>query len=287
MKKLLPDQLKQLWCLVDQEQLTPAQFEAEEKRLLAQQEDAWRQALLLDEHQDLQISLLSELRLYFGGDEDLFEIRRRCTSAVGDLKAVWQERDRTDRRRIEEFYDQSQAYVYDLMWWHTLSEDNSPLAYVTALQFAQRHGCGHCLDFGAGVGAGGILFARHGLEVALAEISSPLLAFSQWRLHRRGLRAQLIDLKTQALPKAAFDFVTAMDVFEHLVDPVATLEQIGEALKPGGFLFGRFHADIDKDRPQHIVQDFGPMFQRARKLGLVEFWRDEWLWGHQVFQKPR
>jgi hypothetical protein len=22
-----------------------------------------------------------------------------------------------------------------------------------------------------------------------------------------------------------------------------------------------------------------------RALGLVEVWRDEWLWGHQVFQK--
>ena len=31
--------------------------------------------------------------------------------------------------------------------------------------------------------------------------------------------------------------------------------------------------------------DFAPTFARLRELGFVEAWRDEWLWGHQVFQK--
>ena len=76
-----------------------------------------------------------------------------------------------------------------------------------------------------------------------------------------------------------------MDVFEHLVDPVKTVNELSEALRPGGFLFGRFHAEIDEDRPQHIVQDFGPVFARLSDLGFVQVWQDEWLWGHQVFQK--
>ena len=106
-----------------------------------------------------------------------------------------------DRQSIEQFYDTSQATIYELMWWHTLGDDNSPLAYVTALHFAQQHGCQRYLDFGAGVGAGGILFARHGLEVTLADISSTLLGFSQWRLDRRGLAATYIDLKVGRLPQ--------------------------------------------------------------------------------------
>jgi hypothetical protein len=31
--------------------------------------------------------------------------------------------------------------LYELMWWHTLNEDASPLAYVTALRFAQQREC--------------------------------------------------------------------------------------------------------------------------------------------------
>jgi hypothetical protein len=33
------------------------------------------------------------------------------------------------------------------------------------------------------------------------------------------------------------------------------------------------------------VHDFEPTFERRRALGFVEVWRDEWLWGYQVFQK--
>ena len=37
----------------------------------------------------------------------------------------------------------------------------------------------------------------------------------------------------------------------------------------------------------HIVQDFEPVFARFAEQGLREVWRDDWLWGHQVFQKTR
>jgi SAM-dependent methyltransferase len=119
----------------------------------------------------------------------------------------------------------------------------------------------------------------------LADISSSLLRFSAWRLGIRKLPAQYIDLKLSGLPSQAFDVITAMDVFEHLSDPVEAIEQLWKALKPGGFLYARISAEPDEERPQHIVEDFEPTFERMRALGLVEVWRDEWLWGHQVFQK--
>src|SRR5207253_421114 len=98
--------------------------------------------------------------------------------------------------------------IYELMWWHTLTDDTSPLAYVTALQVAERQAGRRSLDFGAGVGSGAVLFARHGFEVALADISSTLQRFSKWRLELRKLPARLIDLKATKLPSDAFDFIT-------------------------------------------------------------------------------
>jgi len=214
------------------------------------------------------------------------EVQRQCVQAVTTLKGEWQAQVKPgDRHSIEQFYDASQATIYELMWWHTLGDDASPLAYVTALHLAQQHGCQSYLDFGSGVGSGAILFARHGFTVTLADISSTLLGFSQWRLERRQLPAAYVDLKVSQLPHHAFDFMTAMDVFEHLVDPVETVERLWDALKPGGFLYARISAESDEERPQHIVQDFGPTFARMQALGLVQVWQDEWLWGHQVFQK--
>jgi 2-polyprenyl-3-methyl-5-hydroxy-6-metoxy-1,4-benzoquinol methylase len=285
MDKLLPDQLKEFWQTVARHEHTTEEYTEVYDRLLAEYRHTWERALILDEHQDLSESLLTELGRYTQCADNA-EVRRRCEQAVASLKREWEDTVRAvDRGSIERFYDQSQAMLYELMWWHTLGEDVSPLAYVLALRFAQQHGCQSYLDFGAGVGSGGILFARHGFQTALADVSSSLLRFSAWRLGIRNLGVQYIDLKLSGLPSQAFDVITAMDVFEHLSEPVEVVETLWKALKPGGYLYARISPEPDEDRPQHIVHDFEPTFERMRALGFAEVWRDEWLWGHQVFQK--
>ena len=285
--QLLPDRLKALWQDVDRHLLTLEQFNEEQERGLAEYRSLWEQALICEGHEDLRESLHAELARFFGCG-DLSEIERRCARALADVKDEWCGAvDRADQQSVARFYNESEAMIYELMGWHTLGDDTSPLAYVVALRFALMHGCECYLDFGAGVGSGAILFVRHGLEVTLADISSPMLDFSQWRFCLRDLAAQFVDLKTSSLPSQTFDIVAAMDVFEHLVEPAQTVTDLWQSMKPGGFLFGRFHSEVDEDRPHHIVQDFGPTLDRLHELGFVEVWRDEWLWGHQVFQKPR
>ena len=159
MEQLLSDRLKDLWRSVDQNQLSAEDFGTKQEHGLDEYRSTWKQALLLPGHEDLQESLLSELGKYFACD-DLGEIRRRCNDAVSAMKREWEQAvNPNDAESIEQFYDDTQSYLYDLMWWHSLCDDDSPLACVTALHFAQRHGCRKCLDFGAGVGSGAILFA--------------------------------------------------------------------------------------------------------------------------------
>lgn len=284
MEHLLPDQLKTAWQAVDAQSLTPEEFDARQQAWTEEYRQIWRKALMLDGQNDLTASLLAEIARFSG--ESVEQVEQRCKGAVTAIADEWNAQVSADSREsVERYYDQSEGYVYDLMWWHALHDDDSPLGYVTALDFAQRHGCSSYLDFGSGVGAGALLFARNGFEVALADISSTLLGFCKWRLGQRDLPAKFIDLKEAKLPENAFDIVTAMDVFEHLVDPVEALDSIHSALKPGGYLFGRFAAEEDESHPQHIVLDFAPAFARLAELGFKEVWRDEWLWGHQVFQK--
>jgi 2-polyprenyl-3-methyl-5-hydroxy-6-metoxy-1,4-benzoquinol methylase len=285
MEKLLPEHLKDFWQTVVRHEHSAEDYTREYDRALAEYRQTWERALILPEHHDLQESLLAELGRYTQC-ADVAEVRHRCEHAVASVKREWENTVQPhDRRSIERFYDESQAMLYELTWWHTLGYDLSPLAYVLAVRFAQQRGCQSYLDFGAGVGSGGILFARHGLQATLADISSSLLRFSAWRLGIRKLSAQYSDLKLSGLPSQAFDFITAMDVFEHLSDPVEAAEQLWKALKPGGFLYARISPEPDEKRPQHIIEDFGPTFERMQRLGFVEVWRDEWLWGHQVFQK--
>ena len=286
MDKLLPDRLKELWGRVERKQLTVADGESQQGRLLDEYRAIWTEALVLEGQPDLRQSLLNELAAYLGC-VDLAAVESSCKDATRALGDDWRRMvDPADTRSIERFYDQGQGYLFELMWWHTLVPDHGPLAYVLALEFARQRQSGRrYLDFGAGVGSGGLLFARHGFHVSHADISSTLLRFSQWRMERRGLSAEFIDLKGASLPPDAFDMITAMDVFEHLPDPVKAVDHLAVALKRGGFLFGRFAAEHDEDRPQHIVFDFGPVLERLTSWGFTQVWRDEWLWGHQAFQR--
>ena len=285
MERLLADQLKRLWQCVEAKKLFTEEFNIKHEHGLAEYRKVWSDALILDGQEDLQQSLLIELGCYMNC-ENLTEIERRCRRAVDNLATEWRDKVHpTDRMSIENFYNETEEEIYELMWWHTLSDDLSPLSYVTALKFAQRESCRSCLDFGSGVGSGSLLFVRNGLKVGLGDISSPLLEFSQWRFQLRRLPAAIFDLKKTDLPSHSFDMVTAMDVLEHLADPVEAVEKLSSVLRPGGFLFGRFSAEPNEDRPLHVVQDFEPSFRRLSELGFVQVWQDDWLWGHQVFQK--
>ena len=282
----LAQQLRELWARVDTQEMTSDAAMAEQERLLAVYRQIWGAALKLKGERDLTHSTLVELAARHQ-TSDLAAVRRRCEDAVKSLKTAWDKDVPTvDTQHVERFYDRTALFIDELMWWHTLSEDDTPLAYVAAMKFAASHGARAVLDFGSGVGSGGLLFVRNGFDVTLSDISSVLLEFCAWRFKTRGLAARFIDLKSERLPKQAFDFITAMDVFEHLTEPVETVDLLADALKPGGYIFGRFASDIDPDRPMHIVQDFDPVFARFGQLGFTEVWRDDWLWGHQVFRKP-
>jgi hypothetical protein len=84
-----------------------------------------------------------------------------------------------------------------------------------------------------------------------------------------------------ALKAGSYDLVTAMDVREHLVDPVGTVDTLADAMAPGGFLYGRFAAEDNADYPQHIVTDFEATFTRLAQRRFKEVWRDDWLRGQK------
>src|SRR5262249_22535880 len=182
---LLPDRLKSLWASVQDQRISEDEFQTEQESSLKEHRDHWREALLLEGFQSLEESLMSELGGHLGSS-DLAEVRRRCELSAGGAEQEWRERvHAADKESIEQFYEKSQRVLYELVWWHTLNEDESPLAYVVALHFANQHACRTVLDFGAGIGSGGILFARDGLAVTLADISSPLLHVCKWRFRQR------------------------------------------------------------------------------------------------------
>lgn len=281
---LVPDRLAELWQKVAADEMSRDDYVREQEQLLEPYRIEWKNALLFDGQTALRTSLLAEVAAYYR-ISDLANIDRSCDLAVDTLRSEWERTvDSRQRSSIESFYETA-THIYDLINWHTLRDDSGPLAYVVALQIARAHRVRTCLDFGSGVGSGGLLFCRANIDTTLADISATLLDFARWRFDRRRLAARFLNLKDAPLPEASFDLILAMDVFEHLVDPVEVVEQLWRALNPGGLLFARIHAEADPSHPQHIVKDFGPTFARMEDLSFVEKWRDSALWGHLLFQK--
>ncbi|MBI3758028.1 MAG: class I SAM-dependent methyltransferase [Deltaproteobacteria bacterium] len=280
----LPDRLRAVWKDLEASRLNKEAMTTIQERELEVYRSEWRKALLQPDEQDLRTSLLREVACYYGMS-DLVAVERLCAGAVATMRQEWEQQiDPSRRASIERFY-QSATMVYDLMGWHSLRDDTGPLGYVLGLEIAREQQVRTCLDFGSGVGSGALLFTQAGVRMTLADISTTLLDFARWRFTARGLAAHFLNLHHDALPDASFDMILAMDVFEHLVDPVDAIERLWRALRPSGLFFGRIQVEDAGTHPQHIVRDFEPTFARMRELGLVEIWRDTWLWGHRLFQK--
>jgi SAM-dependent methyltransferase len=282
---MLPDKLAKLWREIERGERPGEDYERLKEQWFAEYRNDWADALLSAGHTDLKQSLLSELGRY-AGLADASEVERLCRAAPGELAKEWDAWvDTRHRASVEAFYDKSRAEIYGLLWWHTLVDDDTPLSYVLAMRFARENGCRSYLDFGSGVGSGALVFRRNGFEVTCADISSPMLDFCKFRLASRGWQGSFVDLKTQSLPDGAYDFITAMDVFEHLYDPEEAIERLWRALRPGGFVLGRWAVEEGDERRGHIATDFGPTRARMRALGMERVWKDDWVWGHEIYQK--
>lgn len=226
----------------------------------------WAEALILDPRTDLRANLVGELAEYLGEPEE--EVLERCRTGAGELAGAWSDAVPKSTEEVAAFYGRTDAYLYDLTWWHALAEDESALAGVEALEAALGHRARTVLDFGSGIGSLGLLMARHGLDVTLAEINPTLCDYARWRFDRRGLPARFLDAGLEALPEDAFDFVSAVDVLEHLPDPRAALRSLAAALRPGGTLFVHLPPEADGSRPMHLWHDPDALLRHLDEAGL-------------------
>jgi mycofactocin glycosyltransferase len=226
----------------------------------------WAEALTLSGQPDLRVSLLAELAEYTG--QPTGQVETRCRSAAADLARAWQEAAPATPEAVAAFYQQADAYLYDLTWWHALVADDSALIHVEALETALAHHAHTALDFGSGVGSQGLLLARHGVSVTLAEVNPRLNDYARWRFERRGLRARFLDLRSEPLAAGTFDFIAAVDVLEHLPDPRATLAALAASLRPGGTLFIHLPPESDSAHPQHLWHDVNVLLAHLSEAGL-------------------
>lgn len=232
----------------------------------ARRRQTWADALILPGQPNLQTSLVVELATYLG--QPVVETSERCRTATADLARAWRDVAPSTPEEITAFYRQEDTYLYELTWWHALGNDDSALVQVEALEVTLAYHARTVLDFGGGIGSLGLLLARHGMDVTLAEISPALNAYTRWRFAQRGLAGRFLDAGSTPLPENAFDFIAGVDVFEHLLAPAMVLKALAAALRPGGTLFVHLPPAADTLRPMHLWHDPAVLLEHLAEAGL-------------------
>jgi SAM-dependent methyltransferase len=185
---------------------------------------------------------------------------------------------------LAEFYNSVDSWSFDLLWYSYLQTVGFayPKHVVVADELGLPEGA-RLLDFGSGVGVTAQLFAALGYEVALADVSAPLLEFARWRLERRGVKAAYLQLPTE-LPTASYDLITALDTFAHVPDAGQTARELYAATRPGGYLAANFDVRRQSDRNAwHLYEDDLPLRWAIERAGYAPVKRiDGSLWIYQA-----
>lgn len=239
-----------------------------QKRPTEALQQRWLHGILLPGIDDPRESCLTELCEYTGRSRE--DVEALCRASRERLKEVWQERSRDDAESIEDFYRHADAYLYGLLWWHCLQKGPAVAWNARILELAQERGVRTCLEYGGGIGSLALALSRAGVETTLADISQPSLEFARWRAQRRNLALRTIDLSKDELGDETFDLVTAIDVLEHVADPIATLEELTRRVRVGGYLcFDLIAGRLDPEEPFHLMRSKFPIRSRVRAMGLA------------------
>lgn len=171
------------------------------------------------------------------------------------IKQKWEKESPKTKEDIINYYNTLDLYIPELSSWHAMVKNIDHLKNVEFLQLCLKSNCSSFLDYGAGIGSSGLVFYYYGFSVTLADISDVMLNYSKWRFQRHNAKARFIDLKKMSIGENLYDCITAIEVLEHVSNPVDAMRKIYKALKSGGYVFVTTPFFKDEKRPQHLVHD--------------------------------
>jgi len=232
--------------------------------------EIWRAALCLPGHTDLADSLAQEYADY----------RSISLSAARErLEESWRSHHQRRRQvfpadlepeKLRRYYDANEELGMEIgLNWHSLRTDPWALHSVAGLHAVQQMSdAASVFEFGHGIGSTGILFARHGFEVTLGDISHAYREFTRYRFQRRGLKATFVDLTSTAPQPEAYDAMVSFDVLEHIRNPLPAIRAMHAGLRSGALMVLNIAFGRDPDNPEHLLTWRTGVLDRIRAVGF-------------------
>lgn len=158
--------------------------------------------------------------------------------------------------KLEQFYKQTDAFVYELVLWNRNSVKRRMRSYI-AKYLTQYEGTGkNVLCVGDGLGFDSFYFAQKGQNVTYYEVPGFSHRFASRLFSPAGAVIKVASDPKQ-IQKEYFDAVVCLDVLEHVRDVNAFVKQLVDFIRPGGILI--VHA------PFYMVHSSNPTHLKANR----------------------
>jgi len=180
---------------------------------------------LLDTHDRSVAAQGADLLLRFIAD-----MPAALAQQIADVPAFREPVERAWQEPCVDSFVALSCTVHDV-WAHLVGpeseEDDAVLAEIL------RHDAASVIDFGAGAGHFSHALALHGMNVDAVEIDPVKAAFLEFRARHSGLSERL---HLGARGRKDYDLALAINVLDHLEEPVLAVTHLAERLRPGGTL---------------------------------------------------
>jgi SAM-dependent methyltransferase len=167
------------------------------------------------------------------------------------LNEEWNKLNPKTEQERNEFYKNTDWYIYDLMSWGRPRWEKKILKHLEKLKYSSQNGCCNVgdirvLDYGCGTGDFTIACSENGYNVNYVDVpDSKTLKFTEWRLNKRGLESKK--------ETGFYNAIICFDVMEHMEDPIKLLNDLTRTLNNQGLLF--LNVGFHDMRPMHISHD--------------------------------
>jgi SAM-dependent methyltransferase len=168
----------------------------------------------------------------------------------GRIAAEWLERRPVTSGQIRRFYQETDAYLYEL-----LIDGENPFrdqirdAMMRALR---KIGGRRVFEFGGGIGTDAIWFTRAGLQWTYYDLpGGQTFRFACWRFQKHHVPVTVVTHPGQSRDN---DAAISIEVFEHLPNLLVALRNINRVLRLGGSLIFTESFGKTKRHPLHLTR---------------------------------